>query len=170
MKRILVAGIGNIFLGDDAFGIEVARRLVLRSLPDEVTVIDFGIRGLDLAYALLDGYDLAILIDATRRGGVPGTLYVLEPDTDNGTPNDRMDAHGMVPDQAFRFTRDLGGQLPSLRLIGCEPATLQSGEDGVFRLSEPVAAAVQPAIELIRSLIAELLDQTEAETTGRLHA
>ena len=77
--RILIAGIGNIFLGDDAFGVEVARRLVRRRLPDGVRVVDFGIRGLDLTYALLDGYEAVILVDAAPRGGPPGTLYVLEP-------------------------------------------------------------------------------------------
>ena len=171
MKRILVAGIGNVFLGDDAFGVEVARRLVQRPLPEEVTVIDFGIRGLDLAYALLDGYDLALLIDAVRRCGAPGTLYVLEPDTDNCNRNEQtVDAHGMVPEQAIQFARGVGANLPPLRLIGCEPATLDSVEDGVLRLSEPVQAAVEPAIELIQCLIEEVLHKAEAETTSQLHA
>ncbi|MGH7848434.1 MAG: hydrogenase maturation protease, partial [Candidatus Binatia bacterium] len=73
--KILVAGIGNIFLGDDGFGVEVARELAKRKLPESVRVVDFGIRGFDLAYALLDGYDLTILVDAAPRGGLPGTLY-----------------------------------------------------------------------------------------------
>jgi hydrogenase maturation protease len=167
MKRILVAGIGNLFLGDDAFGVEVVRQLALHSLPDGITVIDFGIRGLDLAYALLDGYDLAILIDTTQRGGAPGTLYVLEPDTDHWRADQpAADAHGMVPEQAIRFARMLGDKLPPLRIIGCEPAAFDSGADGTFRLSEPVQAAVEPAIELVRSLIAEVLGTAEVETTG----
>ena len=171
MKRILVAGIGNLFMGDDAFGVEVARQLALRSLPDEITVIDFGIRGHDLAYALLDGYDLAILIDTTQRGSAPGTLYVLEPDTDHWhTDRSAADAHGMVPEQAIRFARMLGEKLPPLRVIACEPATFDCGADGTFRLSEPVQAAVEPAIELVRSLIAEMFDREGAEMTGQFHA
>lgn len=169
MKRILVAGIGNIFLGDDAFGVEVVWRLLRRPLHDAVTVVDFGIRGLDLAYALLDDYDLAVLIDTTRRGGAPGTLYVLEPQTENRNSDEpTTDAHGMVPHQALQFARGMGGRLPPLRLIGCEPATLDPGDDGVFRLSESVQAAVEPAIQLIRSLIAEVLDA--AETRGQARA
>ena len=171
MKRILVAGVGNLFMGDDAFGVEVVRQLALRSLPDGITVIDSGIRGLDLAYALLDGYDLAILIDTTQRGGAPGTLYVLEPDTDHWhTDRPAADAHGMVPEQAIRFARMLGKKLPPLRVIACEPATFDAASDGTFRLSEAVQAAVEPAIELVRSLIAEVLHTAEVETTGQFHA
>ena len=168
-KRILVAGIGNIFLGDDAFGVEVVRQLAQQSLTEEATVIDFGIRGLDLAYALQDGYDLAILIDATRRGGAPGTLYLIEPDTEDWSQEETTDAHGMVPHQAIQFARGVGGPLPSLRLIGCEPATLAPDQDGVMGLSEPVQAAVEPAIELVRSLVAEVLGNTKA-AAGGLHA
>src|SRR6202030_732892 len=79
-ERILIAGIGNIFLGDDAFGVEVVRRLAARKLPDAIRVVDFGIRGFDLAYALMEGYEITILVDATPRGGQPGTLYTIEPD------------------------------------------------------------------------------------------
>ncbi len=87
-ERILIAGIGNIFLGDDAFGVEVVRRLSrsARKLPDEVRIVDFGIRGFDLAYALMEGYEVAILVDATPRGGVPGTLYTIEPDLQRSWP------------------------------------------------------------------------------------
>jgi hydrogenase maturation protease len=171
VKRILVAGIGNIFHGDDAFGVMVAQRMAQGPLPGQVTVTDFGIRGVDLAYALLDGYELAILIDTTRRDGAPGTLYVLEPDTDhwNGK-KPAVEGHGMVPDQALQFARSLGGQMPSLRLIACEPATFEFSEEGTIDLSEPVQAAIEPAIELVLSLIAEVLDHAEAETAGQSHA
>lgn len=158
-RRILVAGIGNIFLGDDAFGVAVVRQLSQRPLPGEVTVSDFGIRGFDLACALLEDYDLAILVDATQRGGDPGTLYVLEPD--QGGPPDvpAASAHDLVPEQVFRLVRQLGGN-PRVRLVGCEPASLQPDQNG---LSEPVQAAIGPAITLIEKLIAEALAESEIE-------
>jgi hydrogenase maturation protease len=149
--RLLVAGLGNVFLGDDAFGVEVVGRLAGRPLPEGVDVVDFGIRGLDLAYALLDGYDAAILVDATRRGGPPGTLYLLEPDPAAG--GSTADAHGMDPAAVLRWVREVRGSLPWLRLVGCEPATLDS-EDGRMELSEPVRAAVGEAVRLIESLVA----------------
>src|ERR1044072_7226323 len=98
---ILVAGIGNIFLGDDAFGCEVVKRLAGRAWPDNVKVIDFGIRGFDLAYALLDGYDVTILVDATPRGETPGTLYTIEPEVDEIASIEGqgvvVEKHGMNP-------------------------------------------------------------------------
>jgi hydrogenase maturation protease len=158
--RILIAGIGNVFLGDDAFGVEVAKRLAKRSLPDGVRVVDFGIRGYDLAYALLDGYDAAILVDASPRGGAPGTLYVIEPNM--GEPGD-LDAgatptsgHGLDVVAVFRLVRELGGRIPRVRLVACEPANLGSDCDGQMELSPPVRAAVEPAIELVESLVQEL--------------
>src|SRR5881227_271903 len=95
--RVLVAGVGNIFLGDDAFGVEVAQRLLRRGLPDAVRVVDFGIRGLDLTYALLDGYEAVILVDAAPRGGPPGTLYVLEPERGGAPDVAAIETHGMDP-------------------------------------------------------------------------
>jgi hydrogenase maturation protease len=156
--RILVAGIGNIFLGDDAFGVEVARELASRGQPEGVRVVDFGIRGFDLAYALQDDYQMAVLVDATPRGGPPGTLYLLEPDPDGaGEPGDGgglVETHGMNPMKVLRLVRSLGGPLPSLRVVGCEPATLGSEEEPVMGLSEPVRAAVAEAVRIIESLVA----------------
>jgi hydrogenase maturation protease len=152
--RVLVAGVGNIFLGDDAFGVEVVRRLAQRPLPPEVRLIDFGIRGLDLAYALLDGYDLAVLVDAVSRGGTPGTLYVIEPDLDgtgDASAGRTVEAHGMDPAEALRLARALGGPRPAVRVVGCEPATLAPAEGGTV-LSTPVEAAVEEAIAIIESL------------------
>jgi hydrogenase maturation protease len=124
--HILIAGIGNIFFGDDAFGVEVARQLSQRPLPEGVSVVDFGIRGLDLTYALLDDYSVVILVDAVQRGGQPGTLYVIEPTLDRTT--DAMsgflvEAHAMDPVRVFRLASILGGQVERLLIVGCEPAT-----------------------------------------------
>jgi hydrogenase maturation protease len=161
-KRILIAGIGNIFLGDDAFGSEVARELMGLALPDGVTVSDFGIRSYDLAYALMDGVDAAILVDAASRGGRPGTIYLIEPtvtDIDSfgeGCP----DAHSMSVVAVLKMVRSFGGGIDKIYLIGCEPATLET-EDGQFGLSETVQAAVPKAIETIQSLVSDLLSKQE---------
>src|SRR5947209_17090655 len=120
--RILVACVGNIFLGDDAFGVEVARRLARRQ-PPEVRVVDFGIRGFDLTYALLEDYEAVVLVDAVPRGGPPGTLYVLEPDT--AEPADApatVETHDMDPMKVLRLVRAMGGRVRRLVVVGCEPA------------------------------------------------
>ena len=170
-QRILVAGIGNIFLGDDAFGVAVAQRLAQHSLPEGVRVADFGIRSFDLAYALLDDPDAAILVDATPRGGAPGTLYLIEPDLDapesSGTP--LPDAHSLNPVAVLQLVSQLGGRPRRLLVVGCEPAALES-EDGRIGLSEPVQAAVDEAVRLIESLVADLLrDDRAARDREREH-
>jgi hydrogenase maturation protease len=154
--RILVAGIGNIFLGDDAFGTEVARRLLRRQLPEEVRVVDFGIRGLDLTYALLDGYEAAVLIDAVPRGGRPGTLYVLEPDIAAAeSANDGpMEAHGLDPVKVLRLAISMGAKVDRLLLVGCEPTPDNPDE---MAMSDAVRAAVDEAVPLVESLVAKLL-------------
>ncbi|HXG13006.1 MAG TPA: hydrogenase maturation protease [Gemmataceae bacterium] len=165
--RVLVAGVGNIFLGDDAFGVAVVRRLAGRPLPDGVQVIDFGIRGIDLAYAMLDGYDAIILVDAVPRGGEPGTLYVIEPH-DGGEPagpDALVATHDMDPVKVLRLVRALGGRPAWLRLVGCEPATLEPGEEALA-LSPPVQAAVDGAVGLIESLIGEFIRDTEHRCTS----
>jgi hydrogenase maturation protease len=155
--RVLVAGIGNIFHSDDGFGSEVARRLITEPMPEGVTVTDFGIRGIHLAYELLDGYDTAILIDATQQGGEPGTIYVIEPDfdaieTDNGLAEAGIqDAHGMDPASVLALLRSLGGGVERLLVVGCEPADVEDG----MGLSEPVARAVDEAVRVVRELITE---------------
>lgn len=158
--RILIAGIGNIFLGDDAFGSEVARRLAGRKLPEEVRVVDYGIRGFDLAYALLDGYDVTIFIDATPRGGEPGTLYTIEPDLselDNIDAQGAMvEPHGMNPMKVLGMVKSMGGEFKRILLVGCEPAPLDA-EEGQMGLSEPVQAAVEKAIAVVESLIHNIL-------------
>jgi hydrogenase maturation protease len=157
---ILVAGIGNIFLGDDAFGVEVALRLAQRTLPDTVRVADFGIRGFDLAYALQDGYETTILVDACPHGEAPGTLYVIEPDLkalDNSdAPQAPIEAHAMTPESVLRMARAMNIQVKNILLVGCEPETL-GGEEGQMGLSGPVQAAVEEAVKLVESLINKLM-------------
>ena len=151
--RILVAGIGNIFLGDDAFGVEVARRLARRTLPEGVRVVDFGIRGLDLAYALMEDYAAVILVDASPRGRTPGTLYEIEPDPVDGAA--AVDPHAAVPHQVLGLVRSMGGTLPPVRVVGCEPRTRPDDEPRMG-LSPEVEGAVEPAIALVQDVIREL--------------
>lgn len=145
----LIAGVGNIFLGDDGFGVEVARRLASMQLPDGVRAADFGIRGIHLAYELLDGYESTILVDATPRGGEPGTVYLIEPDLETLDDAGPSDAHGMDPRTVFAMLKTLGGNPGRVRIVGCEPAST----DEEMGLSEPVAAGVEEAVRMILQLI-----------------
>jgi hydrogenase maturation protease len=157
--RILVAGIGNIFLGDDAFGCEVVKRLQGRSWPEHVHIVDFGIRGFDLAYALLEGYDVTILVDATQRGQQPGTVYTIEPDVDTvATRNEQMpqvETHGMNPMKVLSMVKAMGGHFEKVLLVGCEPETF-GPEEGQLGLSTTVAMAVNRAANVVESLIKEV--------------
>jgi len=154
--RILVAGIGNVFLGDDGFGVEVVARLDGRALPEGVEVADFGIRGFDLAYALMDGPDAAILVDALPRGEAPGTLFVLEPDLDDLDGPAALDSHAMNPAAVLAMVRQQGGAVPPTWIVGCEPAVLDPDGAGHMGLSEPVAAAVDEAAAMVASLARRL--------------
>ncbi len=164
MKNILVAGIGNIFLGDDAFGCEVVKQLLGRPLPAGVTIKDFGIRSYDLAYAMMDGPDVTIFIDATPRGQPPGTIYLIEPEINHldSASDEVVNAHSMNPIRVLQLIRSLGGQPGRLYLVGCEPAVLER-DDGSMGLSEPVQAAIPGAIEMIESLIRDLLAETPTQ-------
>lgn len=154
--RVLIAGIGNIFQGDDAFGVEVAQRLSRRPLPDGVEAVDFGIRGYDLAYAVMEERDCTILVDAVPRGEAPGTLYVIEPDlTMLDAPAD-VSAHAMNPLNVFRLVKAMGGSWSRVLLLGCEPGDLGSEEEGKMGLSDAVAAAVDQAVVLAESLVSDL--------------
>jgi hydrogenase maturation protease len=159
--RVLVAGLGNVFLGDDAFGVEVAQRLQGRAWPPGVRVVDFGIRSFDLAIAL-EGCDAAILVDATARGGPPGTLYVLEPAP--GTEGDALPSpHTMTPDEVLRRLAP-GARPRTVRVVGCEP--LAFGDDdgeAPAGLSAPVSAAVSEAVVLVEGLVHELLRASHAD-------
>ena len=166
---ILVAGIGNIFLGDDAFGVEVARRLAGRKLPEGVVVKDFGIRGFDLAFALQDGYETTILVDACPHGDAPGTLYVVEPDLkaldDPSELQARVDAHAMNPVNVLRMARAMNIEVKNMLLVGCEPETL-GGEEGQMGLSAAVEAAVDEAVKLVESLVSKALDKKFVDKDG----
>lgn len=158
--RILVAGIGNIFLADDAFGVEVTKRLLDRPQPPGVEVTDFGIRGMDLVYALGEGYDAAVFVDAVPRGEPPGTLFVIEPDleaTEQVTPT--LDAHGMDPVRVLALAKQLGPIPERVVVVGCEPEVRMSGdeEELVGELSAPVAAAVDGGVELVESVLEDVL-------------
>lgn len=160
MSHILIAGIGNIFMGDDGFGCEVAQRLSRRELPEHVDVVDFGIRAMDLSYTLTEGYDFAILIDTVKRGGPPGTLYVIEPDlsdadgkTDSG--EQLIAAHDLDLAGILRLVASLGRRGPHVLLIGCEPECL-GGEYGYIGLSAAVSATVGKAVVEVQTLLKEL--------------
>jgi hydrogenase maturation protease len=156
-ERILVAGIGNIFLGDDGFGVEVVRRLAGRELPEGVEVVDFGIRGLDLAYALQEEYELVVFVDATPRGQEPGTVYLIEPEIEEDGEVS-LDTHGMDPVKVIKLSRALGARPTRTLVVGCEPQVVVSGEDYddmLMELSEPVRAAVGEAVRLVESLVEE---------------
>jgi hydrogenase maturation protease len=156
MKRFLVAGIGNIFFGDDAFGCEVAAELLKRSWPTDVNIVDFGIRAYDLAYSIMDGYDATVLIDAVPRGEKPGTVYLLELDPDKvETCGDEIaDAHALTPVRVLRLVRTLGSRAKNLYLVGCEPARLDG--QGVIGLSDEVRDAVPVAVKMIERILADL--------------
>ncbi len=166
-QRILIAGIGNIFLGDDGFGVEVAQRLARRRLPDGVQVADFGIRSFDLAFAILDDPDVTIMVDAVPRGGPPGTLYVIEPELDSiaeiGGPD--IEAHTMNPVKVLQLVKAYGGQPKRMLVVGCEPAPLVS-QNGEMGLSEPVQAAVDEAVTLIESLVGRMLASDHSNVTS----
>jgi hydrogenase maturation protease len=159
-KRILIAGIGNIFLADDGFGVELVARLADHAFPPGVKVTDFGIRGFDLAYALMEGFETTILVDACPGDGQPGTLFVIEPDTQNlddgQAQQPSLDAHSMNPVAVLRLAKSMGGDLKRVLVVGCVPATL-GPDEGQMGLSEPVMAAVDEAVKLVDSLVTRIL-------------
>jgi hydrogenase maturation protease len=155
--RVLLAGIGNVFLGDDGFGVALANRLAAGELPAGVEVVDFGIRGMDLAWAMQDGYDAVVLLDATPRDAAPGTLYLIEPEVEAGTHP--VDGHGMDPVAVLSLVHALGGTPPRTLVVGCEPQTqIDPGdEDLVADLSEPVRLALEEGMRMVDSVLAELI-------------
>jgi hydrogenase maturation protease len=157
MKQILVAGIGNAWLRDDGFGGEVAKRLGERELPAEAAVFDFGTGGLDLAYEVMRGYDALILLDVSRQGGEPGTLYVMEAneeDVEAGIEDGQViNPHGMDPQTVLRFVKSLGAWPGKVIVVACEPAEV---EDMGFGLSDEVAGAVDAAVDLVLETVERL--------------
>jgi hydrogenase maturation protease len=171
--RILIAGVGNIFLGDDAFGVEVVREMLGQPVPPEVRITDFGIRGLDLTYALLEDYEAAILVDAVPRGEAPGTVFLIEPEA--GDPADcgelshndlLIETHGMHPAKVLRLVVGMGGKLRRVLIVGCEPTPFDPELDMDMNLSPPVRAAIPEAIKLIESLIAKILNGEDQPTVN----
>jgi hydrogenase maturation protease len=163
--RVLVAGIGNIFMADDGFGVEVAKLLAERELPAGVEVVDFGIRGMDLVFALGEGYDAAVFVDAVPRGDTPGTLFVIEPDLADQDGPVALDAHGMDPVKVLALAGQLGPVPDRILVVGCEPAVRMTGEeeDLVGELSEPVRASLDGAVELVESLVGDLLKNQKGD-------
>jgi hydrogenase maturation protease len=166
--RVLVAGLGNVFLGDDGFGVEVVRRLAGRPLPANVEVADIGIRGVHLAFELLDGVGLLILADAAQRGEPPGTLSVIEADAEVGTRDlgPLMDAHDMGPDAVLSLLYALGGSVARTFVVACEPARLEPG----IGLSDPVSEAVDSAVAAIERLTARHIEHIEHVEQEETHA
>lgn len=157
---ILVAGVGNVFLQDDGFGAAVIERLRARALPDGVSVLDFGTGGLKLAYEVMRGYQALILVDVSRQGGEPGTLYLMEPDPEDVegaiADGDSLDPHGMDPRTVLRFVKAIAGWPGRVMVVACEPAAVGE-EDAGMGLSAPVAAAVGRAADLVEETVSELL-------------
>jgi hydrogenase maturation protease len=160
--RVLVAGIGNVFLTDDGFGSEVARRLAAAPMPDAVRVVDYGIRGMHLAYDLLDGYAGLVVIDALPGKGMPGELSVLEVGPDD-LGEGELDAHGVAPVAVLASLGQLGGSLPPTYIVGCQPADVGEG----MGLTPHVAAAVEPAIDLVYEVLSEHLAVTAIPRHGK---
>ncbi|MEU4117080.1 hydrogenase maturation protease [Kitasatospora sp. NPDC028055] len=163
---VLVAGVGNIFLGDDGFGVETVRRLAGVGLPDGVEAVDVGVRGVDLAYRLLDGYRTAVLVDATCRGGPPGTLYLIEAAAEP-LEVPALDGHRMGPDAVLGLLATLaagtGAEPPGrVLVVGCEPASLEEG----IGLSEPVAAAVDGAVRMVLEAVEEAVRPVASSASG----
>ena len=156
IERVLIAGVGNVFFADDGFGVEVARRLAAEPLPEGAAVADYGIRGLHLAYRLLDPLELLIAVDAVPRGGTPGTLYAIEPELTAPPDAEPAEAHGMSLPAVFAAVRLMGGVLPRVLVVGCEPARLEER----MGLSPSVAAAVEPALAMVRSIVHRELTAT----------
>jgi hydrogenase maturation protease len=150
---VLVAGVGNIFLTDDGFGPEVAQRLALRAVPDGVKIVDYGIRGMHLAYDLLEGYDGLVIVDAIARQGSPGEVVVIKVGPED-LGDGEFDAHGMEPVSVLASLGAMGGKLPPTYVVGCEPADVDDG----MGLTPAVAAAVDRAVEAVLEVLTDELE------------
>jgi hydrogenase maturation protease len=154
--KVLIACVGNIFLGDDGFGVEVARSLSQRQLPEGVSVKDYGIRGFDLAYALLDPWDLVIMVDALSRGEAAGTLYVIEPElTGPASADTALNPHGMDPVRVLSLAASMGTISAQVLVVGCEPHDFGDELEGRMGLSSPIEGVVEAACDMILDLVAK---------------
>ena len=167
LNSILIAGVGNAWLRDDGFGGEVARRLEHLQLPDGVVVMDAGTGGLDLAYEVMRGYDGLVILDVSRQGGEPGTLYLMEPEeasVDGGIEDGQViNPHGMDPQTVLRFVKSIGAWPGRVVVIACEPADI---EEMGWGLSQQVTAAVDRAVELVLETIEELRAEPAVQPRG----
>jgi hydrogenase maturation protease len=154
-NQVLIACIGNLFLGDDGFGVEAARALAAAGLPSEAVLVDYGIRGLDLAYALLEPWRAVILVDAVARGGQPGSLYLLEPNTEPDATAE-LNPHAVAPAQVLALARSLGEIRAPITIVGCEPRDFGEELEGRMGLSSPVAAALPQCVAAVQHLISEM--------------
>jgi hydrogenase maturation protease len=161
--RILVAGIGNIFLGDDGFGTEVVRHAGMPADDPNVRVTDYGISGMHLAYDLLDKWDTLVLVDAIPSRGHPGTLHVFQADHESVSGSTGLDAHGMDPATVFASLRALGGSPPYTVVVGCEAGSVEEG----IGLTEPVAKAVPRAVRAVEEIVAALQTPAAAGPLGQ---
>jgi hydrogenase maturation protease len=163
---ILIAGVGNIFLGDDAFGVDVVRALAKRPLPAGVSVVDYGIRGFDLAYALLDPWDIVVIVDALPRGGAPGTLYTLEPDLtgirDSPAQDSMINPHGMNPVSVLQLAFSMGAVGARVVVVGCEPQDFGDELEGRMGLSDVVQGSIESAVEMVEAVVARIPTTSEA--------
>jgi hydrogenase maturation protease len=161
---ILIAGVGNIFLGDDAFGIEVVRALGARQLPDGVTPVDYGIRGFDLAYAILDPWDAVVIVDALSRGGAPGTLYTIEPDLgslkDGALAETMINPHGMDPVRVLQLAFSMGTVSARVVVVGCEPKDFGDELEGRMGLSDIVQSSIEGAVEMVENVVRQVLAES----------
>jgi hydrogenase maturation protease len=158
---ILIAGVGNIFLGDDAFGVEVVRALGARPLPDGAAVIDYGIRGFDLAYALLDPWEAVVIVDALSRGDAPGTLYTIEPDLnslkDSPPAETMINPHGMDPMRVLQLAFSMGTVSARVIVVGCEPKDFGDDLEGRMGLSEIVQSSIGNAVEMVERVVRQVV-------------
>lgn len=158
---ILIAGVGNIFLGDDAFGVEVVRALASAPLSHGVSAVDYGIRGFDLAFSLLDPWDTVVIVDALSRGGEPGTLYLLEPDLstlkDSPSPESTIDPHGMDPMRVLQLAISMGNVRARVIVVGCEPKDFGDELEGRMGLSDAVQSSIESAVEMVKDVVGQTL-------------
>jgi len=167
--KVLIACVGNIFLGDDGFGVEVARSLSQRQLQEGVSVKDYGIRGFDLAYALLDPWDLVIMVDALSRGEAAGTLYVIEPELNGPASADTaINPHGMDPVRVLSLAASMGTISAQVLVLGCEPHDFGDELEGRMGLSSPIQGVVEAASDMILDLVASKASESRHANAVRL--
>jgi hydrogenase maturation protease len=167
--KVLIACVGNIFLGDDGFGVEVARSLSQRQLPEGVSVKDYGIRGFDLGYALLDPWDLVIMVDALSRGEAAGTLYVIEPELNGPASADTaINPHGMDPVRVLSLAASMGTISAQVLVVGCEPHDFGDELEGRMGLSSPIQGVVEAASDMILDLVASKASESRQANAVRL--